>query len=281
MAGGASAWLHAGRGGGLPARYELKFVIPEPLVGRVVDFARAYCDSDPHGPEGAPYTITTLYLDGPGLPLWWQKKQLRWDRVKARVRTYGARADGPVFLELKRRYGDVVSKTRLRVPPEAWPALVDEPTTGRGPSDRLEPPGQGGFLDDFRLQCALWRLRPVVAVRYDREALVGRFDRGLRVTFDRAVRWRRVDRAEIPVEEDGFLPLVFGAGVWTPDPRVVLELKFTWAFPRWMQDLVERFDLDRGSFSKYGRAMDQALGEASECDPSAWGSTVGGRWTTS
>ena len=59
------------------------------------------------------------------------------------------------------------------------------------------------------------------------------------------------------------------------EPLVVLELKFTWSFPRWMQDLVERFDLDRASFSKYSRALDQAMWEPLDCDPAGFRSVLG------
>jgi hypothetical protein len=59
------------------------------------------------------------------------------------------------------------------------------------------------------------------------------------------------------------------------EPPVVLELKFDRSFPLWMQELVERFDLDRGSFSKYGRIVDEMEMAPMFYAPTAHGSTLG------
>lgn len=249
----------------IPARYELKYLVPEPVARSIARFARAYCVPDPHLANGEDaYTLTTLYLDSPDLRFHEDKKVLRRDRLKLRVRAYGPAAGGPVFLELKRRYGDVVSKTRTMVEASAWPALVREPTAfDRGAWGGRKPE----VVEDFCLQCARYHARPIVAVRYDREPLQGRLDRDVRVTFDRGIRFCRVAEPVVPAPDDLYLPLRFGTGQGLCGGWVVLELKFTWSFPRWMQELVEHFDLDRGSFSKYGRALEQALGELRDHDP--------------
>jgi len=253
------------RGNAIPARYEIKYVIQESLAQAVADYAQAYCEPDPFlSPGETEYTITTLYMDSPDLRMYWEKKMMFWDRVKLRVRTYGRMADGPVFMELKRRYGDIISKSRTRVERDAWTVLVDDPTAFNAAD---WPEKRGAVIQDFCMQSILIGARPVVVLRYDRESLVARYDRQLRVTFDRGIRFCRTSCANFPDTDDKYLPLVFGAGLWTPEPRVVLEMKFSNVCPLWMQDMVERFNLDRGSFSKYVRAMDQALDETMSMDP--------------
>jgi len=264
---------HSGAPRAIQERFELKYVVPESQARAISAFARCYCDPDPHLVAGEDdYVLTTLYLDSPELHLYWDKKTLRYDRLKLRVRGYGRKADGLVFVELKRRYGDVVSKTRTLVPRDRWAGLVEEPTA----FDRTAWAGDGGdVVEDFCLQCVRYRARPIIVLRYDREPLMGRFDPEIRVTFDRGIRFCRTGSLELPAGDDRYLPLVFNAGVWTEEPLVVLELKFTWSFPRWMQDLVERFDLDRASFSKYSRALDQAMWEPLDCDPAGFRSVLG------
>jgi hypothetical protein len=263
----------AGATPAVPARYELKYVVPESLARAVSAFARCYCDPDPYLEAGRDeYVLTTLYLDSPDLHLYWDKKTLRWDRLKLRVRAYGDHAESTVFVELKRRYGEVVSKSRTVVPRERWRGLVDAP----GAFDRASwPGGGGGVVEDFCLQCLRYRARAVVVLRYDREPLMGRFDSEIRVTFDRGIRFCRTGTPALPGAEGDYLPLLFNAGAWTEEPLVVLELKFTWAFPRWMQELVERFDLDRGSFSKYSRSLDQISWELHDYDPAELRSVLG------
>jgi hypothetical protein len=40
-----------------------------------------------------------------------------------------------------------------------------------------------------------------------------------------------------------------------PGQKVVLELKCEKKIPLWMVDLIQRFDLSLGSFSKYGNSL--------------------------
>jgi hypothetical protein len=256
----------------LPARQELKYVIPQSLADRIALYVRSYCDPDLSLPTGqTEYRITNLYLDSPDLQLLWEKKTLRWARMKARIRTYGERADGPVFVELKRRYGEIVSKTRTKAPRETWAALVDAPTAL---NPDLFPNSKIDVLEDFCVQCERYRLVPTIALRYDRKPLIGRYDREIRITFDRAVRLAPARGTEFVVDDRDYLPLTFHAGLSTHEPPIVLELKFNRAFPYWMQQLVERFDLDRGSFSKYTRCMDQMLAENLWYAPTALSSMV-------
>lgn len=257
----------------LPARQELKYVIPQSLADRIALYARSYCDPDTSLPAGqTEYRITNLYLDSPDLQLLWEKKTLRWARMKARIRTYGERAEGPVFVELKRRYGEVVSKTRTKAPRETWATLINTPTAL---NPALFPNSKIDVLEDFCVQCERYRLVPMIALRYDRQPLIGRHDREIRVTFDRAIRFAPARGAEFIADDRDYLPLTFHAGLSTHEAPIVLELKFNRAFPYWMQQLVERFDLDRGSFSKYTRCMDQMLAENLWYAPTGLGSMVG------
>ena len=72
----------------------------------------------------------------------------------------------------------------------------------------------------------------------------------MRVTFDR-------DIVCAPAGEEDVL---FPTSVWEPVEirRVVLELKFDVTMPRFLQDAVQRFDLLRTSFSKYGLSIERS-----------------------
>ena len=263
----------AGGAWSLPARQELKYVIPDSLARRIALFAQTYCDRDASlPPSETVYTITSLYLDSPDLQLYWEKKTLRWERMKVRVRTYGPRSEGPVFAEVKRRYGEVISKTRSMVPRETWKTLVLSPTAF---DPALFPKSNVRVLKDFCVQCERYRLRPILSLRYDREPLIGRLDPEIRVTFDRAIRYARVSEPILVEDDVDYTPLTFNAGCYTHEPLVVLELKFNRVFPLWMQQLVERFDLDRGSFSKYMRSIDQMQAELPSYAPTTLGTVLG------
>jgi hypothetical protein len=256
----------------VPARHELKYVVPESIAQRIAAYVSAYCDRDRFlDPGETEYTITSLYLDSPDLHFYWDKKNIRWDRVKLRVRTYGLQCQGAIFAEVKRRYGDIVSKSRTIVPRETWASLVNTPTQF---DPALFPSSKRHVLHDFCIQCEHMHLLPTVLVRYDREPFAGRYDRQNRVTLDRALRYRSVTDAVLAPNDDDYLPVTYGVGLFTCEPRVVLEMKFDRGFPIWMNELVEHFDLDRGSFSKYTRCVDEMKMESVLHAPTAYGSTL-------
>ena len=255
------------------ARYELKYLITERKARRMADFLAAYCVPDPFlGPAGGSYCITSLYFDTLDLRLYWERKTLQPYRMKARVRTYGSRCEGPVFLELKRRCNDVMIKTRAKVPRDRWPDAVagDPEELATWAKDRAG----ATMIHDFRSQCVGLSLRPYVSIRYDRVPLVGRFDPGVRVTFDRGLRYRPTKDAWLAPDDREYRPFDFADVFFARESLVVLELKFDGTYPLWMIDAVRRFDLTRESFSKYMATVDLMLTESSTYSPTMWKSVV-------
>jgi hypothetical protein len=95
--------------------------------------------------------------------------------------------------------------------------------------------------------------------RYTREPYESLFGEYARITLDRAMCWQPARGYELPGDPRGW---TYGDAAWaTCGVRcaAVLELKFTRDFPRWMSDLVARFDLQRIGFSKYVTSTLQRL----------------------
>lgn len=246
-------------------RYELKYVVPPDCAAAIRKYIEPYCDPDPFLFGAREYTITSLYLDTFNLAYYWAKRVHQKDRVKVRVRTYGPRAEGAVFLELKRRYGDVIAKSRAQVPRESWVRIAGAP----GPLDAsLVKERKRLIVEDFRAHVLGLSLRPVVSVRYDREPYVGRTEPGVRVTFDRRMRYRATSEMELPPDDREYLPFDY-AGLFSPGDGslVVVEVKFDDYIPPWVPDLVRRFDIVRVSFSKYCNAVDPILSRLWTYDP--------------
>ncbi|MFQ5505096.1 MAG: VTC domain-containing protein [Planctomycetota bacterium] len=228
-------------------RHECKYLIPESAAGELRRFIAPYTEPDPHANEQfhGSYRVLSLYLDTPKLRLYRETREGLAERIKLRIRSYGKRDSAPVFLEVKRRRNRLVLKSRARI--------------GRGQMRELLAGGapdvgklEGSCYDEFLCWIARYGARPVVHVGYEREAHVGCFDRGLRVTLDRELRCASADegwRLE-SAELDWVEPLT---------DRVILELKFDHAFPSWMRDLTRQLKLQRVSFSKYGHSVRSAF----------------------
>lgn len=245
----------AGRNEGIPDRYEAKYVIPRPWVPRIRRFVHAFCAPDPAG-EGDPpsYTVTTLQLDSPVLALHYAKEHEAVNRFKLRVRTYGRPGESPVFLEIKRKFGDTVVKSRVAIPFERWGE--DLIRNLRFDLDFASEREEYAFLEFVRLTREIGAL-PALLIRYTRESYVSRIDRYARVTFDshltyqptsswtswgRDESWRPIDT---PAAQDQGLNV----------SGVILELKALRDVPRWMIDLVKEFNLARCGHCKYSTAF--------------------------
>ena len=80
-------------------------------------------------------------------------------------------------------------------------------------------------------------------VCYWREAYESPDDNSARLTFDRRLRAAPfTGELKIPDMQGSLAPRLRG---------VVLELKFTNRFPKWMRQMVRTFSLDRRSLAKY------------------------------
>jgi hypothetical protein len=233
-------------------RYELKYLIDEHCARRVRDFVRVHLRRDRFAQAalGGAYPVYSVYLDSPDLSLFNATLHGHKNRFKLRVRYYDHQADSPVFFEIKRRVNDVILKERAAVRRDAINRLLAGAPASR--EDLVDPTDHDAFSSLHHF-CHLRHLaqaggRTIVA--YTREAWNAADNDDLRVTFDRAVRgaWfndrEPIDRAlNVGDERRWIHPPLAG--------EVVLELKFTGTYPRWMQELVASCDLYRVCMAKY------------------------------
>lgn len=232
-------------------RYEMKYRIPPGLEAPIRRVVEAYCTPDPAN-QGGRYHISSLYLDSRRRRLYHETIMRQPRRYKLRVRRY---VGSPAFLEIKRRIKDVVHKSRVRIPNEAWPTAMHDPTVAAGLG--LSPAGQRDLLD-FAARCLRIDAEPATVVRYEREAWEGVAEDYARVTFDHRLVAAEPRGWAVPVEDH--------EAAWYPvdEPRrygltqsgVILELKCTKEVPYWMTDLVHRFRLRRCGFSKYATCLE-------------------------
>ncbi|MDD2236548.1 MAG: polyphosphate polymerase domain-containing protein [Kiritimatiellae bacterium] len=237
-------------------RHEAKYLIPYSLVKEIRSFIKPFCDPDFNGKGEPPeYVINTLQLDGPSMPLHYAKEREALTRFKLRVRTYGMEVGkAPVFLEIKRKYGAVVVKSRTSIPFEAWTKELMENRTIK---IKFRSEREAHAFIEFRRLAQEIGARPVVIIRYIRESYFGRNDHYARITFDRALeyqptkswnswgrggRWYSMDAA-------------WQQNKSYPFSACVLEIKTLADAPQWMMDLVQRFNLTRMGNCKYSTAI--------------------------
>ena len=227
----------------LACRYELKYRISEPKARALAEYVRAFIEPDRYArlrPRGE-YPIVSLYFDSDGFQLARETLEGKKNRFKLRVRGYSDDPESPCFFEVKRRVSNVILKSRARVQHgDVEPVL----RTGRVPTGYKT---DENALRQYVLYAQYINAKPLVLIRYMREAYEGDSDNRVRITFDRQLCYRIMRE-----------PVVRLGGPGWQEARldfVILEIKFTAVYPIWLSRMVRTFDLKQTAMSKYASAV--------------------------
>ena len=219
-------------------RYEKKYRINEAMAEALKAELSDVLIPDAYGKS----TVGNLYLDTPDDLLIRQSLNAISYKEKLRIRSYGIpRDDSTVFLELKKKYRGVVYKRRVAFSLSELNAFL-----ANGKTDK-----RGQIMEELTYALRFYRHpRPRGALFYEREAFFYRDEDGVRLTFDRGIRYRFTDLS--PTEgTDGQLLL--------PDDAVILEIKCGGAMPLRLAHLLDQYRLFPVPFSKYGNAYQARL----------------------
>lgn len=223
------------------------------MVPELRKFIRPFCRPDKNCCGDPPqYVVTTLQLDNLMGDLWRAKERKVINRFKLRIRTYGDQCQGPVFLELKRKIGQMVSKSRVSLPGpihDLRTIFGDETRNSLGDVQSVN-----AYMDFVRLVNEIGA-RPRVYIRYHRESYASVSDVYGRVTLDSRLCYAPARQWVWPSPQIRWRSADTPTGLNRPYAGYILELKCGAQQPTWMADLVERFSLVQGGFCKYATAM--------------------------
>jgi len=232
-------------------RLEYKHIVPKSQLDDLRNALRpwvlqdAFCAARPE----REYTVRSIYYDNRRFQCYYEKFDGFRLKKKLRIRGYNIEhPDTTVFLEIKRREEDFISKSRA---PVRWSRIREVfPGYGAGSSPLPFQPGTreaeaaGRFLYNYYRR----RMLPVVLVAYEREAFQGRFDPMLRLTFDKNIRSRLYPELRSLYSDRDTKFLIPG--------YFIFEVKFYLHLPRWIRDVVRRLDLQRLAFSKFATGIE-------------------------
>ncbi|MCU0721325.1 MAG: polyphosphate polymerase domain-containing protein [Pirellula sp.] len=216
-------------------RYEIKFTVTPNLAAEIQDWALVNMGPDPFlaDREEDSYRVTSLYLDTPQFGIF--HRQPESENRKYRVRRYGD--SSKVWLEVKRKKGDLVRKKRTWIDETAVPHLTELVDS----SDEHEPENSDHW---FRARVNRYELQPCTWIEYRRFARVHESTSlGARLTIDRDIRCLTA--------RDWSVPNGLGAAAASITPNCQLELKFCNTLPALFKSLMNTFSLARSVLSKY------------------------------
>lgn len=223
-------------------RFEFKYQLPLCLVDGMIPKFLKHMQVDAYArdlPDNA-YTVASLYYDSAGYGCYYDKIAGLKTRKKLRIRYYPDAvtldANAPVFLEIKRKYNNVVVKDRLALKYEDCYNLLERNKYSGLPLSEREKQ----TLDEFLWLKLSNGMLPQNMVVYKRRPFVSKFDSDFRVTIDFDLKTYVADTLKISPQSIAVNP-----------DNAVLEVKFNNVLPFWFHRIIQQYNLDQRPFSKY------------------------------
>ncbi len=219
-------------------RFEKKYLLTPEQYSAVQEAVRPYLRPDEYGR----YSICNLYYDTDNYQLIRASLEKPVYKEKLRIRSYGVPGDSDsVFVELKKKFrGEVYKRRVVMTASQAMDFL----------SGAELPCPETQICRELAWFLAFYQPAPKVLIAYDRQALAGRENSELRITFDTNLRWRASD-LDLRRGDQG-APLL-------PDDQILMEIKIPGAAPVWLGHLLSEWNIYPCSFSKYGVCYRQNL----------------------
>ncbi|MES2856188.1 MAG: polyphosphate polymerase domain-containing protein [Bdellovibrionota bacterium] len=238
-------------------RYELKYVIPISLVEPICRFIEPYVEMDYYSQISPDkyYTINSLYLDTPTLYFLRQKDMGLTNRFSMRIRSYGDGSKPPYFFETKYKVREFVKKKRGKVKFTNWNELFGDREAVEELLATVEPDSRAN-VEHFLNLTLTYNTSPVILTQYRRLAFLSTIDDYARVTFDRDLRYAEENRLIIDANDRVLSHYDHPDAFLDSGTNVILELKAERKVPQWIIDVIQKFNLTQGSFSKFGNSME-------------------------
>jgi hypothetical protein len=239
-------------------RREVKFLMSLEQFEALLPIVHEHMNPDPYCVDGKDYGIFNLYYDTPDNLLIRRSIQKPYYKEKLRLRSYYSPAspDSPVFLEVKKKIGGIVTKRRVTmsvIDAEAYVSTRVKPYYERFLDQQIMKE-MDVFLNSYN------SIAPRQYISYRRAAFFGKDDPEFRLTFDSQLTERRYD---LTLTKGSYGNLII------PDDQRLMEIKVPGSIPMWMSKALSELEIRRHSFSKYGRAyqafvLEQAAGKQEE-----------------
>ena len=225
-------------------RYEMKYMMTRQQKIKLLEAMFPYMKLDNYGHT----TIRNIYFDTDNYRLVRRSIEKPVYKEKLRIRSYEqVQPQDNVFIELKKKYDDVVYKRREVITQlETMEWLARETSF---PKDT-----QIGYEIDYFFKY-YQTLKPKVFLSYEREAFYSLDGSDLRVTFDENILARQ---DELSLSRD-----VWGESL-IDDEQVLMEIKTSGGIPLWLTKVLTQEKLYKISFSKYGTAYQKIICGKSE-----------------
>lgn len=234
------------------ARKEIKFLLNMYQYEELMKVISSYMNPDKFCVGGKEYGIYNIYYDTPDDFLIRESLSKPYYKEKIRLRSYysPASGDSPVFLEIKKKIGGIVTKRRVSMTLEQsndYFATHHKPESHKYITEQVFTEIDA-FLNHYPVV-------PKQYISYQREAFFGKDNNDFRLTFDRKITERRYD-LNLSCNS-------YGNYIIDEDQRL-MEVKVSDSMPAWLVEKLSELQIYKTSFSKYGKAYTNFVQEQAE-----------------
>jgi len=198
--------------------------------------------------ERGEYVVRSIYYDTPSLEYYFRKEAGFIIRKKIRLRGYDEYDPGKtVFFEIKRKLNNRIYKERIpvkfsNVSKFLMTGEIDREVKLSGILNIKK------YVDHFLFHYHSKSLVPVILVTYDREAYYSKFNRCLRITFDKNLRAKLFPTVDELFMDSGMEYVIRN--------YFILEVKFYNSLPDYLLNVIGEFSVPRLALSKYVMSVD-------------------------
>lgn len=213
-------------------RYEYKYFLTPSQKRKLLEESDGRLELDQYGRT----TIRNVYYDTDNFRLIRTSLDHPVYKEKLRTRSYQrAGKDDMIFVEIKKKFEDVVYKRRIAIPKVSAENWIDS---------RNPMPFKTQITSEIDYFLNFYEgLKAKAFISYEREAYYDMTDPEFRVTFDENIMARSVD-------------LDLGGDIWgyslLPAGTTLMEVKIPGAMPVWMAAFLSANNINKISYSKYG-----------------------------
>ncbi|HEM6558238.1 polyphosphate polymerase domain-containing protein [Streptococcus suis] len=218
-------------------RKETKYIVDKKTFELLEKELRQYMMAD----EFATSTITNIYFDNEDFDMIQDSLAKKNGREKIRMRVYDATPSesSQAFLEIKKKENKIGYKYRLTSNPVSVTNYIENGVI----DSTIKDDKVTSELEMLRERYGT--IKPKMYIYYDRISYKGIEDKKVRLTIDKNLLYRDYDVDAMEGK--------FGKNLLDPT-KVIMEVKVPEERPEWLVALLEKYQIEKQSFSKYGNA---------------------------
>ena len=228
-------------------RYEFKYILNKDISDQIEKEAKNFMTFDSFVQKRLDnqYFVRSLYYENFFSSNFFEKVDGMRTRRKYRLRTYGKSLEEnvPIFFEVKGRNLERTYKKRMNVDFKYLNFFLNKKLHYK----LIDAYPDNELIKNFVFDSFKKDLKPYILVDYTRRPYVNKFGLYFRLTFDKSLLSTKANNLFYNVNNLSWLECKAG--------YTILEVKFDRSIPAWFHRIIQSYNLNRKSISKFAIGM--------------------------